>query len=133
MKDTVSLPMDRIVTYICGPFPETDRGSKYILCLQDSFTKFVECYVIPDQKSSSVASKIVFEFYARYGCSLDIHSDRGSSYMSELFNEVSRLLEIKKTSTSGFRPQANGQIDKFNSVLLNMISAYVFAYLYVFM
>ena len=45
--------------------------------------------------------------------------------MSELFTEMCRLLEIKKTSTSGFRPQANGQIEKFNSVLRNMISRYV--------
>ena len=127
MKEyTVSFPMDRIVTDICGPFPETERGLKYILCMQDSFNKFVECYTIPDQKSRAVADKIVFKFYARYGCSLDIHSDRGSTYMSVLFSEVCRLLEIKKTSTSGFRPQTNGQIEKFNSVLLNMISTYVY-------
>ena len=101
MKEyTVSFPMDRIVTDICGPFPETERGLKYILCVQDSFTKFAECYAIPDQKSSTVAGKIVFEFYARYRCSLDIHPDRGSTYMSVLFSEVYRLLEIKKTSTS---------------------------------
>ena len=126
MKEyTVSFPMDRIVTDICGPFPEIERGLKYILCVQDSFTEFVECYAIPDQKSSAVADKIMFEFYARYRCSLDIHSDRGSTYMSVLFIEVCRLLEIKKTSSSGFRPQANGQVENFNSVLLNMISTYV--------
>ena len=126
MKEyTVSFPMDRIVTDLLGPLPQTKRGSKYILCVQDSFTKFVEIYPLPDQKSSTVAQKLVHEFYSRYGCSLDIHSDKGSTYTSELFTEVCRLLEIKKTSTSGFRPQANGQIEKFNSVLLNMISTYI--------
>ena len=44
---------------------------------------------------------------------------------SELLREVCRLLEIKQTRTSGFRPMANGMIEKFNSSLLNMISAYV--------
>ena len=123
---TVSYPMDRICTDILGPLPVCESSSsKYILCCQDSFTKFVECYAIPDQCSNTIADKIVFEFLSRYGCCLDIHSDRGSNYQSELFREVCRLLEIKQTRTSGFRPMANGMIEKFNSSLLNMISAYV--------
>lgn len=123
---TVSYPMDRICTDILGPLPVCESSSaKYILCCQDSFTKFVECYAIPDQRSNTIADKIVFEFLSRYGCCLDIHSDRGSNYQSELFREVCRLLEIKQTRTSGFRPMANGMIEKFNSSLLNMISAYV--------
>lgn len=85
----------------------------------------MECYAIPDRCSNTIADKIVFEFLSRHGCCLDIHSDRGSNYQSELFREVCRLLEIKQTRTSGFRPMANGMIEKFNSSLLNMISAYV--------
>ena len=128
MKEyTVSFPMDRIVTDLLGPLPQTKRGSKYILCVQDSFTKFVEIFPLPNQKSSTVAQKLVLEFYLRCGCSLDINSGKGSTYIctSELFTEVCRLLEIKKTSNSGFRPHANRQIEKFNSVLLNMISTYI--------
>ena len=122
---TVSFPMDRICTDILGPLPETNNGAKYVLCVQDSFTKYVECYAIPDQRSCTVADKLVFEFYSRYGCSLDLHSDRAANYQSELLREVCRLLEIKQTRTSGSRPMANGMIERFNSTLLNMISAYV--------
>ena len=58
MKEyTVSFPMDRIVTDLLGQLPQTKRGSKYILCVQDSFTKFVEIYSLPNQKSSTVAQK----------------------------------------------------------------------------
>ena len=122
---TVSFPMDRICTDILGLLPETNNGAKYVLCVQDSFTKYVECYAIPDQPSSTVADKLVFEFYSRYGCSLDLHSDRAANYQSELLREVCRLLEIKQTKTPGFRAMANGMIERFNSTLLNMISAYV--------
>ena len=129
---TVSFPMDRICTNILGPLPETNNGAKYVLCVQDSFTKYVECYAIPDQRysipdqrSSTVVDKLVFEFYSRYGCSPDLHSDRAANYQSELLREVCRLLEIKQTRTSEFRLMANGMIERFNSTLLNMISAYV--------
>ena len=62
---------------------------------------------------------------SRYGCCLELHSDRGSNYQSELFQEVCRLLEIHQTRTSGFRPIANGMVERLNSSLLNMISTYV--------
>ena len=54
---TVSFPMDRVCTDILGPLPETNNGAKYVLRVQDSFTKYVECYAIPDQRSSTVADK----------------------------------------------------------------------------
>ena len=60
--------MDRLCTDILGPLPESERSAKFILCIQDSFTKFVECYALPDQRSSTIADKIVFEFLSRYGC-----------------------------------------------------------------
>ena len=53
----VYFPMDRICTDILGPLPEQNNGAKYVLCVQDSFTKYVESYAIPDQRSSTVADK----------------------------------------------------------------------------
>ena len=124
-KYVVSQPLDRICTDIISPIPDTLNRNKYILVVMDHFTKFVECYAMPNQLSSTVADKIVFEFLSRYGCCLDLHSDRGTNYQSELFREVCRLLEINQTPTSGFRPISNGMIERFNATLENMISAYV--------
>ena len=80
--------MDRIATDILGPFPESVNGNKYILVIMDQFTKFVEAYAIPNQTAEVVAHKIVYEFISRYGVPLEIHSDQGSCYQSNLFQEV---------------------------------------------
>ena len=109
--------MVRLCTDILGPLSETNNGAKYVLCVQDSITKYVEYYAIPDQRSSTVTDKLVFAFYSRYGCSLDLHSNRAANHHLELLREVCRLLEIKQTRTSGFRPMANGMIERFNSTL----------------
>ena len=62
MEYTVSYPMDRLCADILGPLPESERPAKFILCIQDSFSKFVECYcyALPDQRSSTIADKIMF-------------------------------------------------------------------------
>ena len=121
----VGAPMDRLVTDILGPLPISENGNKYILLVGDQFTKWMEAYPIPDQRAETVAHKIVYEYISRFGPPLDIHSDQGRTYESELMQQVCRLLEIHKTRTSPYHPSSNGQAERFNQVLVDMISAYV--------
>lgn len=117
--------MNSVCTDILGPLPAPEHGEKSIPCVQDSFSKFLECYTIPDQCSSTVAYKTVFEFLSWYGCCLDRHSDRASNYQSKPFWVVCHLLEIIQTRTPGFKPMANGMIERFRSTQLNKVSPYV--------
>ena len=71
----VGSPMDRIATDITGPFPFTDSGSRYILVVQDQFSKWVEAYPIKDQS----ADVLVYEFFSRFGSPIELHSDQGSN------------------------------------------------------
>ncbi|MES9883973.1 MAG: DDE-type integrase/transposase/recombinase [Sedimenticola sp.] len=121
----VGYPLDRVVTDITGPFPMSEAGNRYILVIMDSFTKFVEAYAIPDQRAETVANKIVFEFFARYGLALDLHSDQGKNYMSDLFRQMCCLLEINQTKSTTYRAMSNGMVERFNKTLLNMIVTYV--------
>ena len=121
----VGFPMDRVSTDILGPFPCSESNNKYILVVMDNFTKFVEAYAIPDQKAETVANKLVFEFFCRYGLPLDIHSDQGKNYQSGLFRQICRLLEVNQTRSSPYRACSNGMVERFNQSLLNMITTYV--------
>ena len=62
---------------------------------------------------------------ARYGAPLSIHSDLGSNYESQIFQELCRLMEVRKTRTSVRNPKGNGQAEKFNKTLVRMIKAYL--------
>ena len=99
--------MDRIYTDILGPLPTSDNGMKYVLLVQDQFTKWIECYAIPDQTAETVAHKIVFEFISRFGAPLSIHSDQGKNYESHLFQQVCDLLEIRKVHSSLRHPHSS--------------------------
>ena len=121
----VGAPMDRLVTDILGPLPVTERGNKYILLVGDHFTRWMEAYPIPDQTAETVAHRVVYDFISRFGAPLDIHSDQGRTYESNLFKQVCKLLDIHKTRTTPYHPSSNGQAERFNQVLVNMIAAYV--------
>ena len=118
-------PMDRVATDITVPFPLSVRGYRYILVVQDQFFKWVEAYPIKDHLVETVAHVLVYEFFSRLGLPIELHSDQGSDFGSELFGEICKVLDIHKTRTGPYHPSGNGMVEAFNKTLLNMISSYV--------
>lgn len=51
--------MDRIQLDISGPFPIFKQGNKYVLVLLDKFSKWTECYPLPNQITEFIASVLV--------------------------------------------------------------------------
>ena len=118
-------PLDRIGLDIMGPLRTTKNGNKYILVIGDYFTRWMEAYSLPSQKTEEVATKLVFEFVCRFGLPYEIHSDQGRNFESDLFQEICRLLNIKKTRTTSYRPCSNGLIERFNGTLGRMLKKFV--------
>ena len=118
-------PMDRIAVDVMGPMPLTKDGNRYILVIGDYFTRWMEAYSLPTQHAEVVAQKLVHEFISRFGTPLEIHSDQGRNFESVLFKEVLKLLQIKKTRTTAYRPKSNGLIERFNATLGRMIKKFV--------
>ena len=117
----VGAPMDRVMIDILGPLSKTPHGNTVILMLIDQFTKWIECFPLPDQSAELVAKTIVDEFFTRMGTPLEIHSDKGSNFVSNLFSTLCVLLQITKTRTTSYRPCSNGQIERMNRQVLQMI------------
>ena len=114
-------PMDRVMIDVLGPLSKTPRGNSIILMLIDQFTKWVECYPLPDQSAELIAKTLVDEFFSRFGLPLEIHTDQGSNFVGNLFTTLCLLLQVTKTRTTSYRPCSNGQIERMNRQLLQMI------------
>ena len=114
-------PMDRVMIDVLGPLSRTPRGNSIILMLIDQFTKWVECYPLPDQSAELIAKTLVVELFSRFGLPLEIHTDQGSNFVGNLFTTLCLLLQVTKTRTTSYRPCSNGQIESMNHQLLQMI------------
>ena len=121
----VGAPMDRISLDILGPFPRSYKGNQYIQVITCAFSKWVEIKALPDQTALTCAEHLVDSVITKYGCPLAIHTDQGRNYESRLFKELCHLMEIRKTRTSPRNPQGNGQTERFNKTLIQMIRAYI--------
>ena len=118
-------PWDRLSTDLLGPLPLTPRANRYILVVTDSFTKWVEIFAVQDQTATTCATIILNEVIARFGCPLDAHTDQGRNFESAIFADLCRMLGIRKTRTSPANPQCNGQTERLNRTLIQMIKCYL--------
>lgn len=113
--------MERIASDIVGPLPETPRKNMFILVVSDYFTKWTESYPIPNQEATTVAEKLVSEFICRFGIPRNLQSDQGTNFESRVFAEICKLLDIEKTRFTPMRPQSDGQVERFNRTLVEML------------
>ena len=118
-------PLERIHIDILGPLIETPRGNQYVLVVVDQFAKWVECYALADQTAERVSRTLVSEFIGRFGCPLELHSDQGRNFESRMFKEVCDLLKIVKTRTTPYRPSANGQVERMNRTILQILRCFI--------
>ena len=120
----VGEPMERVPFDILGKLPTTDSGNKYVLVISDCFTRWTECVPLPDQEAETVARAFVDNFVCRFGTPLQLHTDQGRNFESQLFSELCKYLDIQKTRTTSLRPQANGLVERFNRTLISMLKSY---------
>ncbi len=117
--------LDRLSTDVMGPLPLTPRGNHYILTVSDNFTNRIKIFAIPNQTALTCADKIFNEVICHYGCPVDIRSDQGRNYESQLFAELCKVLEIRKTRSSPRHPEGNGQNERLNRTMLHMLRSYM--------
>ena len=55
-------PLEWIAMDILGPLPETECGNKYIVVIDDYFTKWKEAYPMRNMEATTVANILVQEF-----------------------------------------------------------------------
>ncbi|UYV61126.1 K02A2.6-like, partial [Cordylochernes scorpioides] len=121
----VGAPFERIAIDVAGPFPVTEDGNKYLLVAMDYFTKWPEVYAIPNQEAATVARVLVDNLICRFGVPLELHSDQGRNFESEIFRELCQVLGIWKTRTTPLHPQSDGMVERFNKTMVEHLSKVV--------
>ena len=120
----ISRPMEMIGMDITGPLPVTERGYKYLLTYVDYFTKWAGATPLKEITAEAVASAFYNNIITIHGAPEKLMSDRGAQFMSQVIQDVNRLHNIKKVSTTAYHPQTDGLTEKWNASLLNMLSCY---------
>ena len=75
-----------------------------------------------DQKADTIAKLFIENVVCRHCIPEELLSDRGTNFLSDLVCDTCKLLGIKKINASGYHPQTDGLVEKFNSTLISLIA-----------
>ena len=101
---------------------EPSKGNiENVLVITDHFTMYALAYPSKTQTAQATARILWDNFICHYGFPEKFISDQGRNFESDLIKELCKIAGVKKVHTTPYHPQGNGQCERFNSTLCNML------------
>ena len=115
-------PMQKLSIDFVGPLRMSKHGHQFILTVKDCFTRWLEAIPMAHITAEETIRMLEEHVFSRWGLPEQIHSDQGSQFTSEMFGEICRRLNIKKTVTPAYNPKSN-PVERSHKDLSNIIRA----------
>ncbi|EYC15836.1 hypothetical protein Y032_0035g2992 [Ancylostoma ceylanicum] len=115
-------PWQRLHSDVVGPLPLTLTGNKFIIVFVDAFSKFIIAEPIPDQKATTTADIFVNRVVSRFGPPETLVTDQGSNYVSDVFRNTLKTLNISHKTSTPYHHESNGQVERANRTIEELIS-----------
>ena len=104
--------------------PMSYQHNKYLLVVQDYFTKWAEAIPMPDQTATRITRELI-KIFAVLGMPNILHSDQGQNFESTILRQTLNAFGIVKSHTTAYHPQGDGMVERFNRSLLQLLRSYV--------
>lgn len=103
---------------LCHRPPMLTRLHYIVLTIIDRFSKAGR--LVPHKglpTAMETAMQLFTHVWRNFGIPEDIISDQGPQFISRLWTEFCRRLDVNVSLTSGCHPQSNGQVERLNQEL----------------
>lgn len=113
-------PFDRISIDFKGPLP-SNTNNRYLLIIVDEYSRFPFAYPCKDITSQTVI-RCLTNLFSVFGLPKYVHSDRGSSFMSNEFKSFLLSHGISSSRSTPYHPTGNSQCERFVGIVWKTIS-----------
>ena len=117
---SVSKPMELVHMDYLAIEPSTGNIEN-VLVITDHFTRYAQAYPTSNQTALTTAKVLWNQFVSHYGFPDKIISDQGRNFESQLIKDLCKIGNVDKIRTTPYHPMTNGQCERFNKTLLDML------------
>src|SRR3989441_4422859 len=111
------VPFEVLNLDLIGPIdPASIKGFKYILCVIDSVTRWIECVPLKGLTAKEAFDGLITVF-CRIGLPIEGRHDMGTNLISGLNTELYDHLGINMRCSTPLHPETNGLIERWNQTL----------------
>lgn len=111
---------------IFGPIaPISGQNNRYILTMIDGFSRYVQMAPLTEHTAETVAQAMIDKWISVFGFPMELYTDQGREFQSDLMKVFCRQFEIAKQRTSPYHPQSNSVLERYHSQLGAMLRMYI--------
>lgn len=115
---------EKIGMDILGPLPKSNRQNVYILVITDYLSKYVIAQPMKKATTQKILEILKKHVFYVHGIPKRIVTDNGTNLTSRPMRELLETLGINHKTTCPYRPQTNGQTERYNRVLGTQLSIF---------
>ena len=108
-----------------GPLPKTARHNDFILVVVDRLSKMA--HFLPCKKTidgAGVAALFVDRIWSLHGLPKSVVTDRGTQFLNSFNKALTKLVGTKHAVSTAYHPQTDGQTERVNRILNEMLRHY---------
>ena len=102
--------------------PLSSQNNRYLLVIQDYFTKWVEAILLPDQTAKRITGELV-KVFAKYGLPATLYSDLGRNFESSILQQTLEAFGIKKLRMTAYHPEGDGMVERLTALFYSYSAA----------
>lgn len=117
-------PFEIVGADLLGPLPLSTSKKNHILVMTDYLTKFVIASPMRKTTTERIADHLKRLLFFKFGVPKTIITDNGSNLTSYEMRQMFELLKITHKTTCPYRPQTNGQTERYNRVIGSQLAIF---------
>jgi hypothetical protein len=117
--------MQTIHVDLMGPLDKSRNGNRYICAAVCRYSGYLVAWPTRNQSAANIARQLYTKLVCVHGIPDRIVSDNGGCFISDIWKEMSKLMNIKLTTTAPYSPQSNSRIERANLSMANCLRAVV--------
>ena len=122
------VPFEKWRVDFIGPIlPISRKKRSYIILATDYATKWVETWATIRNDAHTSASFLFERIMMRFGCLLELISDRRTHFLNEVILNLTARYGIKHRKTTPYNLKANGLTERANRIVGNILTKLVSA------
>ncbi|KAL2251337.1 UNVERIFIED_CONTAM: Gag-Pol polyprotein [Sesamum indicum] len=119
----ITCPFNQWGIDILGPFPPARAEKKFVIIVVEYFSKWVETEAVSKISEREVINFIWKNIVCRFGIPRILISDNGTQFQGRQITSWLRELKVQQNFTTVGHPQANGQTEVTNRIILQHLKS----------
>jgi hypothetical protein len=110
-------PIQRVHINLFGPLKTTKNGKKFMLCIIDAFTKYIQLVTLPNKEATTMSAAIFNHRICHFVVPVDLITDQGKIFCTRISEDLFILLGLAHLKMTTCDPQTDSQAKVANKTI----------------